>query len=1120
MLVRRAERFMAISLMFILVTMMTIPFVLPLDSMDETSIIDTDSRYHEYVPQATPAPVGLVAYWEMNENGGLLARDSVSSANDGQLNGPVQWVTAVAQSGLQINEGGWVYCGQDPALSIVDDLTIEAWINIAQFIPGYIHTIVENHIQNDRIPKIFHFGVLEGRLYYDRYNPGGEALSSRSISEGEWHHVAAVVSRSAGTVTFYIDGAEEQPIYYNDGIYGTSGFVVIGAQDPLITNPPQQYSLQGQVDEVAIWRALLSADTILQHYENGLRGLGYLETIPENTPPVALNDAYETDEDTMLDIGAPGVLENDDDVDYDPLTAGMVTGPIHGSLDLSPDGGFQYTPSPDWFGMDSFTYQAFDGIEYSGLATVTITVLSVNDVPMAGNDDYVTGEDIVLMVPFPGVLGNDIDLDQGETLQAVLVTDTQYGSLTLHPDGGFEYFPDTDWNGVDQFEYQAVDSFGAYSQVAFVTITVTALNDGPWAMDDYYIALEDTELVVPSAGYSGVLDNDIDIDGDPLVALLDTSVSSGSLVLNPDGSFLYTPNPDWSGIDTFTYHVTDGQLDSNIATVTITVEPVNDPPTVMDDAFSMEEDTTLDILASQLLSNDEDIEGDVLQIMITNDPSDGTLVQNPDGSFTYIPDADWSGVDQFEYQVFDGTDYSGAAVVTITVVSVNDAPWAMGESYFTDQDTQLLVPSAGFAGVLENDYDIDGDPLVADLVAPTSHGLLTLYLDGAFVYTPDPGWSGVDTFEYRAFDGLAYSNAVLVTIEVIPAVDDDETGPIITITYLGDSTDGDSGLWTITVEDPESGIDWITVEIDGVLVGTSAGNYIVPNTLGLHTIRVNATNADLDTGPDDQEFSTRSSGVTIVDDDTTAPEITIVYTGDATDTNPGYWTISVIDSESGVGQVTVEIDGVWVGDTPGDYDVPSSLGTHTIHVIALNADLDRDVADQEQNTTRDSVTISSPTPTFGRVLGVGWIEDSEGSKGHFMFYVAHTRCRGPGGFAIYKFKADGNHYFVTTTEILRLVIDGNHAYFEAEARVFRINLRTCDYSHSIFTLRIDVWDNKGCQSRDVFQIRIFDTDGQLWHEAGFDPYGYLVRGSIHVITCNKQYWSRIILSNERTLHPE
>ncbi|MDI6844046.1 MAG: Ig-like domain-containing protein [Anaerosomatales bacterium] len=292
-----------------------------------------------------------------------------------------------------------------------------------------------------------------------------------------------------------------------------------------------------------------------------------------NDAPQAAADAYSTAEDEALTVGAAqGVLANDTDPDGDSLAATLTAGPSHGTLELSADGGFTYTPDPDWHGQDSFTYAASDG-SLSATATVTITVDPVNDAPQAAADAYSTAEDEALTVgAAQGVLANDTDPD-GDSLAATLTAGPSHGTLELSADGGFTYTPDPDWHGQDSFTYAASD--GSLSATATVTITVAPVNDAPQAAADAYMVSYNVTTTIDAA--EGVLANDSDPDGDSLAATLTAGPSHGTIELAPDGGFAYTPDSGYSGEDSFTYEASDGSLAAT-ATVTITVSPIETTP--------------------------------------------------------------------------------------------------------------------------------------------------------------------------------------------------------------------------------------------------------------------------------------------------------------------------------------------------------------------------------------------------------------------------------------------------------------------------------------------------------------------------------------------------------------
>ena len=209
---------------------------------------------------------------------------------------------------------------------------------------------------------------------------------------------------------------------------------------------------------------------------------------------------------------------------------------------------------------------------------------------------------------------------------------------------------------------------------------MTSINDPPAAVNDTYSTNEDVTLTVPP---TGVAVNDVDPDGNTLTAILVTAPTHGTLTLNADGSFSYTPAANYNGPDRFTYKVTDGTVESNVATVAITVVAVNDAPVAVADAYTTAEDTTLIVDAPGVLLNDSDAEGAELTAIGLSGPAHGSLTINSDGSFSYTPNANYTGTDTFTYMVMDDATESNVATVTITVTPVNDAPMAVNDTAAT-----------------------------------------------------------------------------------------------------------------------------------------------------------------------------------------------------------------------------------------------------------------------------------------------------------------------------------------------------------------------------------------------------------------------------------------------------
>ncbi len=489
-------------------------------------------------------------------------------------------------------------------------------------------------------------------------------------------------------------------------------------------------------------------------------GQVFVTVNPVNDAPEALNDEHTVEEDSTLEVTAPGLLTNDKDAEDDPLSATLVNGPAHGSLDLQSDGSFTYTPDADYVGPDSFTYKIDDGDLESDEATVSITVDPVNDLPVAENDAHETDEDLTLEVPVEnGLVSNDTDIDSA-TLSAVLVDGPLHGELTLADDGSFVYIPDADYFGTDTFTYKAFDGEDESVEAAEVTITVNPINDAPEALNDEHTVEEDSTLEVTAPG---LLTNDKDAEGDPLSATLVNGPAHGSLDLQSDGSFTYTPDADYVGPDSFTYKVDDGELESDEATVSITVDPANDPPTAENDTYEVDEDAVLNVDAPGVLENDEDIDGDELSVVLVDGPEHGELVLNEDGSFSYTPEPNFNGTDSFTYRAADELTESGQATVTITVNPVNDVPVADDDTYMAETNQALTVE---IPGVLDGDTDIDGDSLTAVLAQGPEHGEFILNEDGSFTYSPNTDFNGLDSFTYRADDGQAESELATVNLTV------------------------------------------------------------------------------------------------------------------------------------------------------------------------------------------------------------------------------------------------------------------------------------------------------------------------------------------------------------------
>ncbi len=217
-------------------------------------------------------------------------------------------------------------------------------------------------------------------------------------------------------------------------------------------------------------------------------------------------------------------------------------------------------------------------------------------------------------------------------------------------------------------------TFGIIALAASLTVSTVSYSfavTSPIAINDSYTINENTLLNISAPG---ILANDTGAAGKILSAGLVSNVKNGTLILETNGSFIYVPDLDFHGIDTFRYIVNDGGLSSNIADVTITVKQINHAPVAKNDAYSVDENSTLVISGRGVLANDTDVDGNTLSTVLISTVSDGVLGLNPNGSFTYTPNANFHGTDSFTYKANDGVSNSNIATVVITVNQINSNP--------------------------------------------------------------------------------------------------------------------------------------------------------------------------------------------------------------------------------------------------------------------------------------------------------------------------------------------------------------------------------------------------------------------------------------------------------------
>ena len=418
---------------------------------------------------------------------------------------------------------------------------------------------------------------------------------------------------------------------------------------------------------------------------------------PVNNPPTAIDDTATTPEETPVRIE---VLDNDSDIDADTLTVTQVGTPENGIATLNSDGSISYTPNPNFNGTDSFTYTITDGNGGTSTAEVIVTVTPVNDVPFINEAisdlEFTTNQDTI----FTGQV-TAIDID-GDELTYTLAPDglPANGTVNLDPNTGlYNFEPALGFIGTDEFVVIVDDGNGGTETVTiFATVLPVSLpepepepapvptpepapvpeNAAPVAIDDMATTPQDVPVEI------NILSNDSDLDGDTLT-VIDAQSENGTVTINPDGTVVFTPDNGFTGLGTITYTITDTNGNTATANVTIIVTapaddplpvpdlpapeapapdvPENDPPVAVNDAITIDSGQSALIT---ILANDSDPNNDPLTVTSAQ-PENGTATINPDGTISYTPNADFSGVDIITYTISDGQGGSATAIVEVTV---------------------------------------------------------------------------------------------------------------------------------------------------------------------------------------------------------------------------------------------------------------------------------------------------------------------------------------------------------------------------------------------------------------------------------------------------------------------
>jgi len=463
-----------------------------------------------------------------------------------------------------------------------------------------------------------------------------------------------------------------------------------------------------------------------------------------------------------LEDSLTGVTVDVSEGGYNDVLFVSITGAdTNGAVNINPPvpETISYVPGPDFFSSSKFSYLIGTFPTDTVTGNVWVDVLSVNDAPsftLGANQSVAedTGPHTVTgfatnILPGPVSAPSPYD-ESGQTVSFNVLNDNS-GLFSVAPAisnaGDLTFALAADAFGTANVTVTAVDDGGtadggvdASAPVTF-SIEVAPVNDPPVAVVENYSTNEDVAVG------GNVLTNDTDVDGGPLVATVvpGSEPANGVLFLNTNGSFTYTPDPNWSGIDQFTYKVDDQAGGSDTSTVTITVAAINDAPVADDATETVAEDGTLTSAVTG-----SDVESEPITFAIATGPSNGTITafNSSTGAYTYEPNLNFNGSDSFTFTANDGSVTGAPGTVAITVTAVDDAPIAGEDEYDAVEDTTLVIPAS--LGLLQNDIENDGQSLAAVFVTNPSNGTLTLVGDGGFTYVPDANFNGMDTFTYAS----------------------------------------------------------------------------------------------------------------------------------------------------------------------------------------------------------------------------------------------------------------------------------------------------------------------------------------------------------------------------------
>ncbi|HHF2853991.1 TPA: tandem-95 repeat protein [Vibrio diabolicus] len=483
---------------------------------------------------------------------------------------------------------------------------------------------------------------------------------------------------------------------------------------------------------------------------------------PENDPPVAGSTSYTVHEDNSITISDEQLLANSSDVEGDVAVDSVSYSGADGVFQDNGDGTYTFSPNENFTGDVSLDVVVVDEDGATDSTTAGITVLEVNDPPIAGATSYTIDEDEVITISAEQLLANSSDIEGEVALDSVSYSGSE-GIFTDNGDGTFSFAPNQNFNGKVNLDVVVVDEDGATASTT-ANIDVLPINDAPVSGDLAYSVDEDNSITLSQ---EQLLAQATDVEGDALTASNLVVDGDATVTVNDDGSFTITPDANFNGDIDITFDINDG-TDTIVATADLTVNPVNDLPQPEDQAFTIGEDGVLTFTDQDLLDGATDIDGDDLSVEgVTYTGADGVLTDNGDGTYSFAPNENFNGDVNFTFDVSDGTD-TVTANIDVSVTPENDSPVAGSTSYTVHEDNSITISDEQ---LLANSSDIEGDVDISSVTYSGNDGVFQDNGDGTYTFSPNENFNGEVSLDVVVVDEEGATDSTTAGITVLEVND-------------------------------------------------------------------------------------------------------------------------------------------------------------------------------------------------------------------------------------------------------------------------------------------------------------------------------------------------------------